>query len=285
MSWVPLLLAALQATWSTGPGRATVGDTVVLARAVPAPVGATARTQALQASELLEPLAPPAIAHRQGAIQIVHLVAFFTPGTHRVPMPTVEVVSPDGHAEMVLGDTAVVTIMSVLPDTGTRPVPRGSRAPVARPLHRPEPLVLLVSGVVLMLALWALARRRTRPRQPAEAAPPAAVDPPLMQWLSAGEARAVATLAADRLRRHLSQIVPEAGLNLTIDECLRIVEARRPDWPVDALADVLTALERARFSPLVASDTMALTDRTEELLEELRDARPEASLDAKSAVP
>jgi len=53
------------------------------------------------------------------------------------------------------------------------------------------------------------------------------------------------------------------------------VAAAQPDWPVTELADVMRALERARFAPLVGEDLVELVERADVVLGRLRP--PEAA--------
>lgn len=269
MNAILVLLAVLQGgVWSAVPVDATVGDTVFIERSIPAPPGATARTRTLERSELIEPLGPAVVTAGGAVVLVRHRVALFAPGRHRLPMPAIELVAPDGHVEWVAGDTAIVDIVSLLPDTGEAP-PRWSRAPLARPVRRIEPLVFLVGGVLLSLGAWAVARRRTRPRPAAPPEARTATELPVARWLSAGEGRAVASLAAERLRVRIEAAVPAAAGALGDGARAELVAAERPEWPIRELEDVLLALERARFAPLVRDDAIVLADRVEVLLQEI----------------
>ncbi len=270
---IVLLLAvafAQEPVWRVAPIGATVGDTVRIERVIPAPQGATGRTQAIAGTEWLEPLADPELVGRVGGLLVRHRVAFFVPGIHRLPMPAVEVVAADGHVELVVGDTAIVTVVSVLPDTGDRPEPRWSRAPMERPIRRPEPPVLLGGGVLAAIVLWGIARRRTRPRPTRPIPPVDDEDSPVMRWLSAGETRAVTTLSTDRLRARIAASIPEATRALDTAQCVAVMRRECPEWPLAEIEDLLRALDRSRFAPLGPSDAAELADRMEELLPRLR---------------
>lgn len=270
---IVLLLAVTLAqgpAWRVSPIGATVGDTVRIERVIPAPAGATGRTQAIAGTEWLEPLTDPELAGRVGGLLVRHRVALFAPGVHRVVMPAVEVVAVDGHVEMVVGDTAIVTILSVLPDTSDRPEPQWSRPPIERRIRRPEPPVLLGGGVLAATLLWGIARRRTRPRPSRPAPPVDDDDPPVMRWLSAGETRAVMTLSMDRLRARIAASIPAATRALDTAQCNAVIRLERPEWPLTEIEDLLHALDRSRFAPLGPSDAAELADRMEELLPRLR---------------
>jgi hypothetical protein len=260
--------------WTVRPAAPTVGDTVRLERVVPAPPGAVGRARALTADELVEPLRAPEIMTTNAGLLVRYTVAFFAPGRHELPMPALEVVHPDGGVELVLGDTVVAEVRAVLPDTAEAPEVRAARPPLGRVALEPLPVVLLGGGTAAALGLWAFLRRRRGPAPgPAEAQAPAP-EAPLLRWLAAGERRAVATLAMQRVRLRLEAAVPDATRGLALAECLATIGAARPDWPLRELADVLTALERARFAPLGGDDLTELVDRADVLLDRLPAAAP-----------
>lgn len=270
---IAALLAALAVqggAWTVRPAAPTVGDTVRLERLVPAPGGVLGRARPLEASDAIEPLLPPEIVPAEGGLRVRYTVAVFAPGRLALAMPALELVYPDGAVELVLGDTAEIAVASVISDSTTRPTPRPSLAPIARVGRSPAPLLALLAGVSALLALWTARRRRGRRAAALPPAPVAPVPPlPLMRWLGLGERRAVASLAADRLRRRLETLVPAAGRGLAVDDCLAALAAERPAWPLPEIAAVLAALERARFAPLTADDAAELVDRTDLLLEQL----------------
>lgn len=239
-----LLLATQQGgPWVARPASPTVGDTVVLGRVVPIARGGTGRTHPVERTELVEPLEAPVVGPAEDGLLVLHRLVLFAPGDHALAMPGVEVVHADGTVELVEGDTAFVTVTAVIPDTLAEPRPRPSQAPLARRLRRLERALAPIAVVLLALALW-VARRRRAPRQvpgppPAEPVP----EPPLMRWMATGERRAVATLAALRLRRAVADRPPEA------------------EW-----AEILGALERARFAPLAADDLAELVDRVDQMV-------------------
>jgi hypothetical protein len=264
--------------WVVRPDAPTVGDTVRLERFVPAPAGAVGRARGLTADDLVEPLRPPDIVTVEAGLLVRYTVAFFAPGRHPLPMPALEVVYPDGAVELVLGDTALAEVRALAPDTATAAQARSARTPLARVAPVPWPGIGLVGGTAAVLALWAVIRRRRGPAPAAPDAAPTGADAPLLRWLSAGERRAVATLAMHRLRRRIEDLVPAATGGLALAECLVAAAAARPDWPMRELADVLTALERARFAPLAADDLTELVDRADVLIERLTPApAPEAA--------
>ena len=224
--------------WEVAPRIATVGDTVAIERFLAAPDGSTARTETLTASELFQPLGPPEVVRRVRGLVVRHRVAMFAPGFHRVAMPAVELVAPDGRVEMVAGDSALVEIAAVIPDSIANPQPKWSLGPLGRPARRIEPLLVLTAVVVAGLGTWGIARRRTRPPVTAD---PEVVEPgpgpPFMRWLASGETRAVATLATETLRARMAEVVQAAGRAQDVGDAVAAVAAERPDWPIDELED------------------------------------------------
>jgi hypothetical protein len=265
MTPLALVLGLQAAVWAAHPAAPTVGDTVVLERLVPTATGALGRTRPLEASDQLEPLGAPAITPAPGGILVRHAVALFAPGTHTISMPAIEVLHPDGTVEAIVGDTAVVVVAAVVPDSLRDPRPMPSQAPIARPPRDVRRALLPGALVLLALAAW-LAWRRRAPRTAGAAVPAATpAELPLMRWLAAGERRAVATVAAHRLRGAVAAVVPASAAMTDTDAWESVVGAAQPGWPVAELADTLRALERARFAPLAGHDLAELVDRTDVL--------------------
>jgi len=264
MMALALVLAGLQGVaWRASPAGATVGDTIVLERVLPATAGARARTRGLDASDLVEPLGAPDVRLVPEGLHVRHRVALFAPGAHALSMPAIELLYPDGTVEVVLGDTAFVRVAAVIPDTLATPAPMPSQAPIARPLRRPGRAAAPAAAVLVLLGLWLVWRLRGRREPTAETGGEAPADVPLMRWLGAGERRAVATVAVHRLRAAVAAQVPDAAHAANAAEWAAHLTAARPAWPVDELADILRALERARFAPLGADDLAELVDRAD----------------------
>jgi hypothetical protein len=264
MTVLAVLLAALQGlAWRASPQGATVGDTIVLERVLPATAGARARTRGLDANELVEPLGAPDVLLVPDGLHVRHRIALFAPGVHALSMPAIELLHPDGSVEVVLGDTAFVRVAAVIPDTLETPAPMPSQAPLGRSLRRPGLAAAPVAGVLALLGLWLAWRLRPRRAVKVTAGITAPVEVPLMRWLGAGERRAVATVAVHRLRTAVTTQVPGAARAANAAEWAATVTTARPTWPVGELADVLRALERARFAPLGADDLAELVDRAD----------------------
>jgi hypothetical protein len=133
-------------------------------------------------------------------------------------------------------------------------------------------LWLLAFAVLLPLHLWW--RRRGKPARAAATALRAeALDPPLARWADAGEYRAVANVAAARLRAALAERVPAAHPGLDTERVLAELAAARPEWPLDELGDLLRALDDVRFGTASSATALGLSRSTLELRDRLlRDA-------------
>jgi hypothetical protein len=258
-----LALGFQASTWRVTPVAPTVGDTIVLERFIPAAPGAVARMRPLDGNDLVEPLGPPVATTVQGGVRVHLTVALFAPGLHAVAMPAIELTHPDGTVEAILGDTAVVEVAPVIPDSLVHPRPMPSQPPLARPVRNLARAVVPAAFVAVLLLAWlAWWRRAPRPMAP-PSAERAAQELPLMRWLSTGERRAVATLARERLRLAVVDCVPTAAVHLAHDDWIAAVRRAEGEWPVDELAALATALERARFAPLAGDDLAELVDRVD----------------------
>lgn len=251
------------------PPAPTVGDTITVTRTLDVPAEARVRAQPLGSSLLVEPLADPVVSRAAKGVVIRYTLALFEAGRHPVGLPPVELLYRDGRVELRPEDTAWVSVRSVLPAGDSVPEPAASLGPVARHPIDYRPLIALLGAVLLLTLGGAFARRRTQ-RGPAREAPkhlPAVA--PLARWIAAGEPRAVAAVATDRLRNRIAQLAPEADRALSAEECIAVLEARRSDWPIRDLGEALLALERARFAPAISGDVAVLVSQVDRLLESL----------------
>lgn len=264
-----LALAQGAPVWTVSPAGPAVGDTIHAVRLLPGPPGTRARPGPLPATNVLEPLGDPRVVARGDRLLIGYDFTAFEPGEHAIAMPAVELLYADGTAETVVGDTARVRVRSVLPPGDSLPAPRPSLGPLARDARTPAPLITLVGVVVGSAALWAVRRRRTRPRPPPRVFEVPEADPSLARWVGAGELRAAAAATADRLRRAVAGAEPRAHAGLSVEECLAALRQARPEWPLEDFEDTLRALERARFAPAVSSDVLALADQVTILIERI----------------
>jgi hypothetical protein len=92
---------------------------------------------------------------------------------------------------------------------------------------------------------------------------------PLERWADAGEVRVVLAAATSSLRDVIARAVPEATPATDVPGCLAAVRLAKPDWPNDEIADVLGALEEARFTPESFPDAGGLASWAQGLADRL----------------
>ncbi len=255
--------------WSATPAAPTVGDTIWIERAFAVRDGWQVRAGKLEATEAIEPLADPAVRRSAGGWVVRYAVVAWKPGAHRLALPPLWLLSPDGRADSTAGGTTSFSVTSVIPDSLRRPSPQGLLAPLRAAHQDPLPPLVALALAVGLLAVGVAARRR-RPRA-FEPAPPGPVDRevPDTRWLAAGEPKAVAARAIWRLRATLARAVPEAHPALATAECLAVVERARPDAPLRELRDLLEQLDRVAFASAHGTDVAALSALARRLAREL----------------
>ncbi len=260
---------AQTATWTASPPAPTVGDTIWLERALSVPSGWQVRAGKLEATEAIEPLADPAVRRSPGGWVVRYALVAWKPGAHKLALPPLWLLGPDGRADSTAGGTTSFSVTSVIPDSLRSPSPQGLLAPL-RAAHRdPLPPLAALALVAGLLATGVAARRR-RPRA-LESAPqvPLEREVPDTRWLAAGEPKAVAARAIWRLRAALARAVPEAHPALDTAECLAVVERARPDAPLRELGDLLEQLDRVAFASAHGTDVAALSAMARRLAREL----------------
>jgi hypothetical protein len=134
-------------------------------------------------------------------------------------------------------------------------------------------LILLLLAVLLVAPLHWWWRRRGIPAPGPALTLLREVAPPLDRWSDAGESRAGVAIAARRLRSVIAARMPAAHTGLDTEDLLRVT-ARRGDWPLRELRDVLRALDAARFGQVAVADAAGLARRADELAPQLA---PEAA--------
>jgi len=269
-AWAGAALAlTLQAS---GP---TVGDTIWLSRSIAVPPGYVVRAPDWDPADPIELLARPAVGLSGDSARISYPIIVWRPGPVSIDIPGPLLLGPGGTVDSLAGQRVSLTVRSVLPpdvpDSTLKPQPRAGfvsrRAVSASPL-----LVLWAMATMLLLPLHFWWRRRGKP----DTTPPAAQplpEPPLSRWADDGEYRAVANVTAVRLRTAIAQRVSPAHSGLDTERLLAELAAARPHWPLAELADLLHALDRARFGLSGAGDTMELTRASLKLQDRLlRDA-------------
>jgi len=263
-----VVVGLVQAAWTTWPRAPSVGDSVQLYRWFRVPAEVRARVQPLAGGGVFEPLADPTISRDTLGLVVRYVVAMFEPGRQPVVIPPIELLRPNGATELVPSDTAWVNVAPVVTERDpSRRTPKPSEPPIARLPRRAEPLVIFTLLSVAITVGWAVLRRRGRSPPPLDpnGGRGAATDPPVARWLAAGEPKAAAQVAAERLRRRIAELEPDAALGLTPEQCAAIVSARRPSWPLGEVAAVLQELENARFTRASPLDVAALVVRAERL--------------------
>jgi hypothetical protein len=253
----------------------TVGDTVWLSRTVPVPSGHVVRAADWEPADPVELLGRPRVVISGDSAQISYPVVIWRPGAQAIELPGPLLLGPGGTVDSLAGQTIRLTVRSVLPvvprDSVLPPQPRASLVP-RRELSL-VPLALLggfALAVLIPLHVW---WRRRGPPVPAVRVATDVVDPPLDRWAEAGEYRAVANVAAVRLRSAVARQVAGAHAGLDTERLLAELAAVRPHWPLAELATVLRKLDDARFGISGSPEALELSRSTLELRDRLlRDA-------------
>lgn len=262
-----LLLALLQ------QGAPTVGDTIWLVRTVAVPSGSAVRPAAWNPTGDLETLGPPRVRTRGDSVEIAYPVVIWLPGSRTVEVPGPLLLLAGGGVDSIPAEGMTVTVASILPagipdsllqiQPAAEPVVRGERTLASV-------LALLLLTTLLLIPIHLLWHRRGKalPRVPARPA----LSLPLERWADAGEVRVVLAAATASLRDAIARAVPEATPAVDVPQVLAAVRATRPDWPHDEIADVLGALEEARFTPEAFPDAAGLATWAQSLAAQLTKA-------------
>ena len=258
-----VVLAAQASVWSVSPSAPTVGDTVRLTRLITAGLGVESQVDQLKIPPTVRLLAEPTVGYSEGSVVVSYILAFFEPGSLTIAMPDVELVTQEGTVEYVLGDTARVFVRSVLPAGDSLHDPKPSLGPLVQPSKRPQALAFSVLMTLGAIATWLILRRRSSGRPTTGRAVAETAEAPLLEWARAGESRAVVAAAADRLRYRIADLLPDAGRELTTEECVGIAESLRPDWPIREISETLSALDRARFAAAISGEVLELANRAQ----------------------
>ena len=267
---IALVLVLMQAGgWSVAPGRLTVGDTIRVERTIDAPPGWRVRAGKLEQFSDVEQLGDPSVVARPNGWTVSYLVVGWRAGTSTITMPAVWRLGPDGSTDSLPGGTVTLRIASVIPDTVTAPQPQPSLGPLRLKRQNPIPLlaaITLAGGMLLALIGW---RRRAPRRLKDDATTPEDAEIPDQRWLAAGEPKAVAARAAQRLRHAVARAIPDAHEALSTTECLEVVERARPDAPLRDLRELLQALDQVAFATAHGVEVAPLAARARALAREL----------------
>ena len=242
----------------------TVGDTVWLSRTVALPPGHVVRAAEWDPADPVELLGRPRVVVTGDSAEIAYPVVIWQPGSQLIELPGPLLLGPGGTVDSLAGERVRLDVRSVLPanvpDSVLVPQPRAGL------VNRQEvsllPLLLLWTAALLCLVplqIWW--RRRGKPPRSAPPSPELA-EPPLARWADAGEYRAVANVAAARLRSAVAERVASAHPGLDTERLLAELAAARPQWPLDELAELLTALDNARFGLSTSADALELSRST-----------------------
>ena len=255
----------------------SVGDTVWLSRTIPVPAGYAVRATDWEPADPIELLGRGRVIMTGDSARISYPVVLWRPGQHTVDLPGPLLLGPGGTVDSLAALRVSVEVRSVLPpappDSSLAPQPRAGL--VSRTVVSLAPLALLwLLAVILLLPLHLWWRRRGKP---ARATPPVmrpdALEVPLARWADAGEYRAVANVAAARLRGAVEQRVASAHAGLDTERVLAEIAAARPQWPLQELSDLLRELDDVRFGVVPSSEALRLSRATMEMRDRLlRDA-------------
>jgi hypothetical protein len=264
-----LVLSLVQGgAWSSRPPQPSVGDTVWIERAVPAPAGWRLRPGRLTPGENYEPLTDPVVLRDESGWLVRYGVVMWAPGAVTVTPPPVWRLGPAGEADSLEGGSLAVQVRSVIPDTLTAPEPKPALAPLWPDMRRPiaPAAAILVAGLTLAGGvLW----RRRGPRSLPDPATPSRGEPiDDARWIAAGEARAVGARVAAELRRALTRVVPAAHPALSTFEVLAITARELPQVEQKELSAVLTALDQVGFAVVHGAEIRDLAKRARALARE-----------------
>lgn len=258
------------------PVAPTVGDTIWVARTVAVPPGTTLRPADWDPPDPIQRLGPPRLTPHGDSTDVAYPIVIWRAGPITVDVPGPLLLTSGGRIDSVPPRPQELRIASVLPAAtppeSLAPQPRADFVPRTSVSAIPLLILLLVSVLLLAPLHWWWRRRGTPVPRPAltllREAPP-----PLDRWWDAGESRAVAAIAARRLRSVIAVRMPAAHTGLDTEDLLRVT-AKRGDWPLRELADLLRALDAARFGQAAVVDPVGLARRADELAPRLA---PEAA--------
>jgi len=267
LSFLVMQVAATADAWAVAPSRPTVGDTIRVERMVSAPAGWRIRAGRLSSGSVAEPLSDVVVLATASPGQWVvrYSIVAWAPGPTALEMPALWRLGPDGSVDSVPGGTATFRVASVIPDSVKSPGPQPAVGPLRLDRSSPIPVVaaaLLAGGVLALLIAW----KRRGPRVVAAGAGRAGdAEVPDARWLAAGEPKAVAARASQRLRLALAHAIPEAHEALSTEECLAVVARARPDAPLRDLRELLVALDQVAFATAHGVDVGPLAARARAL--------------------
>jgi hypothetical protein len=262
------MIVSLFLIQAAGP---TVGDTIWLDRTVALRPGHVVRAADWEPADPVEVLGKPRVILTGDSARISYPVVVWQPGPHLIELPGPLLLGPGGTVDSLASERVRLAVRSVLPAVAAEsllpPQPRASLVPRQEVSLVPL-LTLWVVGLVLLVPLHLWWRRRGKPMPPVPTAAPIP-DPPLARWADAGEHRAVANVAAIRLREAIARRVAAAHSGLDTERLLAELGAVRPDWPLEEVGELLRSLDEARFGVTGSSDVLDLSQSSIELRDRL----------------
>jgi hypothetical protein len=252
----------------------TVGDTLWATRTVRLGAGDSVRAAEWTLEGPVQLLGRPIVIARGERAEIRYPLVAWEPGDHQLDVPGPIITRPSGVEDTLGSESITLRVASVLPQG----VPESTLAvqPPATPVLLQgvslfPAAILLVLAALLLVPLHWWWTRRGKPAPPRKPPPPFTPAPDMIEhWVEIGERRAVAGMAATRIRAAIARQVPSAHAGLDTESMLREVEQQRPMWPRKELAEVLKSLDTMRFAPIYGStDVLQLYQRGVELAQAL----------------
>ena len=257
-------------------GLPTVGDTIWVRRTVVPPPGRAIRAAEWTPPDEIEVLGRPSVTLRGDSVEVAYPVTLWTPGQHVVQVPGPLVVGADGQLDSLPPMTVTLAAASVLPGGPHDTLkPKAATPTIATHEHSLEPLLALWAlAALLLLPAHLLWRRRGRTASVVPIGPVGSPELPVIRWAEAGEPRAVVGATVERLRSLIASRVPEARTELDTEACIVVLAESRPGWPLAELADLLRALDEARFAHGPDVDALGMNRWAGELEGRLAGAGP-----------
>jgi hypothetical protein len=252
----------------------TVGDTIWVSRTIAVRTGYVVRAAEWEPSDPVELLGRARVVVTGDSAEVSYPIVIWRPGRHLIEVPGPLLLGAGGIVDSLEGQRAQLLVQSILPagSAESLPPPQPRAGLVPRQELSILPLVLLwTAGLVGLVPLHLWWRRRGKPMPPL--APIRDLpEPPLTRWADDGEYRAVANVAAARLRSTIAQRVAAAHPGLDTERLLAELAAVRPQWPLEELGELLRALDDARFGNSGSSRTLELSQSSLTLSDRLREA-------------
>jgi hypothetical protein len=252
----------------------TVGDTIWIERSVAIPAGAEVRAARWDPEGTVELLGRPVVRRQGDSATVSYPAVAWSAGTHTVLVPGPIVIGSDGVTDSLPLEARSLVVASVLPE-GQAPEQLSVQPEAGLVNERvTSPWLLVASLALAALVLspfvwwW---RRRGPPMNIIRPATGRAI-PSVVEWMEAGEYRAVAAAAARALRSAITSRLPGSAPGLVTSRLVRVMSEQRSTWPADEIGSVLRALEAAKFAETPAQKVVELVERATELRRRIEEA-------------